>query len=219
MVGMREEFGAFSTLAARFGVSVGESALRRGAGPEGVVSGESQDGFADFVEQWSPALLRVAYLLTGDRWSAEDLLQTALLKTSRRWSRIADPQAAYPYVRRVMVTTQASWLRRRRVTEVLLDRLPDDHLGQEPAVVPGRAVAALETLPPRMRAVIVLRYYENLTETETAAALGCSVGSVKSQASRGLARLRAALAPPTAPGRPGQDATPAGRILQREEVR
>ncbi|SDE35682.1 RNA polymerase sigma-70 factor, sigma-E family [Blastococcus fimeti] len=158
------------------------------------MSGGSEAGFADFVEQWSPALLRVAFLLTGDRGLAEDLLQTALLKTSRRWSRIADQQAAYPYVRRVLVTTSASWRRRRRVGEVLTDRLPErSTLGGEGA--PGRAVAALEGLPPRMRAVIVLRYYEDLSEADTAAALGCSVGSVKSQASRGLARLRVELAP------------------------
>ncbi len=158
------------------------------------MSGGSEAGFADFVERWSPALLRVAFLLTGDRGLAEDLLQTALLKTSRRWSRIADQQAAYPYVRRVLVTTSASWRRRRRVGEVLTDRLPEQSAaGGDPA--PGRAVAALEALPPRMRAVIVLRYYEDLSEADTAAALGCSVGSVKSQASRGLARLRVELSP------------------------
>ena len=89
------------------------------------MSRENEADFADFVEQWSPALLRVAFLLTGDRGLAEDLLQTALLKTSRRWSRIADQQAAYPYVRRVLVTTSASWRRRRRVGEVLTDRLPE----------------------------------------------------------------------------------------------
>jgi len=158
------------------------------------VSGGSEAEFADFVEQWSPALLRVAFLLTGDRWLAEDLLQTALLKTSRRWSRIADHQAAYPYVRRVLVTTYAGWRRRRRVGEVLTDRLPD-LAGADGAIAPGRAVAALDGLPPRMRAVIVLRYYEDLSEADAAAALGCSVGSVKSQASRGLARLRVELSP------------------------
>ncbi len=169
---------------------------------------ESEADFADFVEQWSPPLLRVAYLLTGDRWLAEDLLQTALLKTSRRWSKIADRQAAYPYVRRVLVTTQASWLRRRRVSEVLIEQLPEDGLAHgEPAAAPGRALAALETLPPRMRAVIVLRYHEDLSEAETAAALGCSIGSVKSQASRGLARLRVLLT------------ASAENLPQREEVR
>ena len=156
----------------------------------------SEAGFADFVEQWSPALLRVAFLLTGDRSLAEDLLQTALLKTSRRWSRLADPQAAYPYVRRVLVTTYAGWRRRRRVSEVLTDQLPERATADDEAA-PGRAVAALESLPPRMRAVIVLRYYEDLSEADTAAALGCSTGSVKSQASRGLARLRVELSPAT----------------------
>ncbi|MBN1094100.1 SigE family RNA polymerase sigma factor [Blastococcus sp. TML/M2B] len=155
----------------------------------------SEAEFADFVEQWSPALLRVAFLLTGDRWLAEDLLQTSLLKTSRRWSRLADPQAAYPYVRRVLVTTHAGWRRRRRVGEVLTDRLPERAASEAGPVEPGRAVAALATLPPRMRAVVVLRYHEDLSEAATAAALGCSVGSVKSQASRGLARLRALLSP------------------------
>jgi len=154
----------------------------------------SEAGFADFVEQWSPALLRVAFLLTGDRSLAEDLLQTALLKTSRRWPGLVDHQAAYPYVRRVLVTTYAGWRRRRRVGEVLTDQLPEQATADD-VRAPGRAVAALESLPPRMRAVIVLRYYEDLSEAETAAALGCSVGSVKSQASRGLARLRIELAP------------------------
>ena len=157
----------------------------------------SEAGFADFVEQWSPALLRVAFLLTGDRWLAEDLLQTALLKTSRRWSSIADHEAAYPYVRRVLVTTCAGWRRRRRVSEVLTDSLPEQGAAAGDEVAPGSAVAALDALPPRMRAVIVLRYYEDLSEADTAAALGCSTGSVKSQASRGLARLRIELAPDT----------------------
>lgn len=165
----------------------------------------SDAGFADFVEQWSPALLRVAFLLTGDRGLAEDLLQTALLKTSRRWSRIADQQAAYPYVRRVLVTTYASWRRRRRVGEVLTDQLPDRGWVDGEAA-PGRAVAALEALPPRMRAVVVLRFYEDLSEADTAAALGCSIGSVKSQASRGLARLRIELSPSADPARTREDA-------------
>ena len=158
---------------------------------------DSEAGFADFVDRWSPALMRVAFLLTGDRWLAEDLLQTALLKTSRRWSSIADHQAAYPYVRRVLVTTYAGWRRRRRVSEVLTAQLPEHRPADGDGAAPGRAVAALEALPPRMRAVIVLRYYEDLSEADTAAALGCSTGSVKSQASRGLVRLRVELSPDT----------------------
>ena len=153
------------------------------------------DGFAEFVTRWSPALLRVAFLLTSDRGEAEDLLQTALLKTSRHWGRIADHEAAYPYVRRVLVTTHTSWRRRRRVHEVLVDQLP------EPAAAAagpdaGRALQALEELPPKMRAVVVLRWYEGLSEAETAEALGVSLGSVKSQASRGRARLRELLEQP-----------------------
>ena len=152
---------------------------------------EFDDGFADFVTQWSPALLRVAFLLTSDRGEAEDLLQTALLKTSRHWGRLADREAAYPYVRRVLVTTHTSWRRRRRVHEVLLDQLPDRAQSvPDTSLQAGRALRALEELPPRMRAVVVLRWYEGLTEEETAEALGCSVGTVKSQGSRGRERLR-----------------------------
>ena len=162
-----------------------------------MVRQEFDDEFAEFVTRWSPALLRVAFLLTSDRGEAEDLLQTALLKTSRRWSRLSDREAAYAYVRRVLVTTHTSSRRRRRVHEVLLDQVPDRVAAEPTAVDVGRALAALEELPPRMRAVVVLRCYEGLTEAETAEALGCSLGSVKSQASRGLARLRELLDQPT----------------------
>nr|WP_220035809.1 SigE family RNA polymerase sigma factor [Modestobacter versicolor] len=155
------------------------------------------DDFAEFVTRWSPALLRVAFLLTSDRGEAEDLLQVALLKTHRHWGRLVDREAAYPYVRRVLVTTHTSWRRRRRVHEVLSDQLPEQPVGEPTAIEAGRALQALEELPPRMRAVVVLRWYEGLTEAETAEALGCSVGSVKSQASRGLARLRQLLDQPT----------------------
>ena len=162
------------------------------------MSREFDDGFADFVTQWSPALLRVAFLLTSDRGEAEDLLQTALLKTSRHWGRLADREAAYPYVRRVLVTTHTSWRRRRRVHEVLLDQLPDrPQSAPDTSLQAGRALQALEELPPRMRAVVVLRWYEGLTEEETAEALGCSVGSVKSQGSRGRERLRVLLDVPS----------------------
>ena len=154
---------------------------------------EFDDEFAEFVTRWSPALLRVAFLLTSDRGEAEDLLQTALLKTSRHWSRLADREAAYAYVRRVLVTTHTSWRRRRRVHEVFVDQLPDTPAGEPSGVEAGRALLALEELPPRMRAVVVLRCYEGLSEAETAEALGCSLGSVKSQASHGLARLRTLL--------------------------
>ncbi|MPQ98710.1 SigE family RNA polymerase sigma factor [Modestobacter sp. I12A-02628] len=159
---------------------------------------EFDDDFSEFVRRWSPALLRVAFLLTSDRGEAEDLLQTALLKTSRHWDRLADREAAYPYVRRVLVTTHTSWRRRRRVHETLVDQLPERGYGDDSGSLgAGRALQALEQLPPRMRAVVVLRCYEGLSEAETAEALGCSVGSVKSHSSRGLARLRLLLEAPT----------------------
>ncbi|WP_433294817.1 SigE family RNA polymerase sigma factor [Actinoplanes sp. CA-030573] len=153
------------------------------------------DGFREFVErQWGP-LLRTAYLLTGDRGHAEDLVQAALEKTHRKWARVATMEAPVAYVRRAMVNTATSWRRRRRVSEVPL--LVSDGPVLDPY---GRIdqrhqmLAALRRLPPRMRAVLVLRYFEDLGEADIADALGCSVGSVKSQASRGLNRLREQLA-------------------------
>ncbi|CAN5857812.1 SigE family RNA polymerase sigma factor [soil metagenome] len=128
--------------------------------------------FAAFVSARSPALLRTAYLLTGDRGHAEDLLQTALLKTFRHWDRIRHQDRPEAFVRKVMVNSQRMVWRRRAVLE---------HVA---------IWQVLARLPPRMRAVLVLRYCEDLSEKETAEVLSCSVGTVKSQASRGLTRLR-----------------------------
>jgi RNA polymerase sigma-70 factor (sigma-E family) len=163
------------------------------------VAEQFDDDFADFVHRWSPALLRVAFLLTSDHGLAEDLLQTALMKTSRRWRHLPDRDHAYSYVRRVLVTTHTSWYRRRRVREVLVDQWPDvaDASSGGSSSGLGDALVALNALPTRMRAVIVLRFYEDLSEADTAAALGCSLGTVKSQSSRGLARLRDLLGTPT----------------------
>ncbi len=151
---------------------------------------ERPDGaFTEFVHRHQPALLRTAYLLAGNHASAEDLLQTALLKTYSHWHRVTDPGA---FTRRVMVNTQTSWLRRlsstERPTAELPDRAaPDSELYDERK---DDIVRALATLPPRMRAAVVLRFYEDLSEAETARVMGCSVGTVKTQTSRGLARLR-----------------------------
>ncbi|MBA3278830.1 MAG: SigE family RNA polymerase sigma factor [Geodermatophilaceae bacterium] len=155
------------------------------------MSSDQDDAFHDFVVAGSAALLRVAFLLTGDRGHAEDLLQTALMKTSRRWTHLVDREASYAYIRRVMVNTQTSWLRRPRVVESFVDVVP--RLSGEPDdfhAIEGRTLPALAQLPAGMRAVIVLRFYEDLSEAETARLLGCSAGTVKSQTSRGLARLR-----------------------------
>jgi RNA polymerase sigma-70 factor (sigma-E family) len=153
-------------------------------------------GFEEFVARRSDDLLRTAVLLAGDRGHAEDLLQTALVKAYRRWNRISG-EDAYPYVRRILVTSAASW-RRLRSTQEIVSLPAHDRPGPDPHEGLGERrlmVDALATLPPRMRAVLVLRYAEDLSEAATAEALGCSISTVKTQTVRGLARLRAVLAP------------------------
>lgn len=156
----------------------------------------AEDDFRDFVQsRWLP-LVRTASLLTGDQASGEDLAQQALVIAHRRWPSIVRQDAPYAYVRAVMVNLQWSWWRRRRVDETLwgepaFDVGEPDRTG---SVADRDALwRAVLTLPPRMRAVLVLRYYEELSEAETAETLGCSVGSVKSQTSRALDRLRTVL--------------------------
>ncbi len=155
----------------------------------------AEDDFREFVVARTPALLGTAYALTGDRELAEDLLQTALLKTYRHWRNVRGSEHPDAYVRRVMANQRISWWRRRRVAESD-GPLPDRASPDRPTGVEDRDELwrALRQLPPRTRAVVVLRYWEDLPEAEVAAMLGCSVGTVKSQASRGLHRLRAVLA-------------------------
>ena len=149
---------------------------------------EDRERFDQFVAARLPALQRTAYLLTGNQADAEDLVQVALVRCVPCWSRIADNPE--PYVRKVLVNENISRWRRRRWREVQVDSPP------EPATVDSTSddrlvlARALSALAPRQRAVIVLRYYEDLTERDTATLLGISVGSVKSQARDALARLR-----------------------------
>ena len=146
--------------------------------------------FEDYVAARSRGLLRTAYLLTRDWRLAEDLLQTALTRPWLAWPRIeGDPE---PYVRRVLVNTYASWWRRKWNGELPHDELPEDHGTDRHAEVDERERVwqALGRLPRRQRAVVVLRYFEDLAEVEIAAILGCSVGTVKSQASKAMAKLR-----------------------------
>lgn len=157
--------------------------------------------FRDFVQSRWQQLLRTAYLLTGDHGRAEELLQTALVRTHRRWRQIERTDAPEVYVRRVLVNLHNTWWRRARRREDPTGTVPeraepgaDSFAAYEQRDELWRAVLAL---PPRMRAVLVLRYFEDLTEAEAARVLDCSVGTVKSQTSRGLDRLRAGL---TAPG-------------------
>lgn len=156
---------------------------------------QSEDAFRDFVVGRSPSFLRTAYLLTGDWGHAEDLLQTSLAKVYRAWPRLSDHDNLDAYVRRVMVNTQTTWWRRAWKGEHATGSLPD--LAAPDAVGASddrdRLRRALLTLPARQRAVVVLRHYEDMSEAEVARALGCSAGTVKSQCSRGLAKLRAAL--------------------------
>jgi RNA polymerase sigma-70 factor (sigma-E family) len=146
-----------------------------------------QRGFEEFVAARRTALLRTAYLLTGNHHDAEDLVQATLLRVVPRWSRIAsNPE---PYVRKVLVRESVTRWRGRRWRERSVSEPPE----RPAAETPNDRVAlreALATLSPRQRAVLVLRYYDDLTELATAEVLGISVGTVKSHARDGLARLR-----------------------------
>jgi RNA polymerase sigma-70 factor (sigma-E family) len=151
-----------------------------------VTRSEAEGSFAAYVAERRPALVRTAYLLCGDAHLAEDLVQAALVKAVGHWRRIADHPE--PWLRKVIVNDHISRWRRHRGRERLTDVVPDAVAGEV-----GRDLdlaAALAGLAPRQRAVIVLRYYEDLTEAETARLLGVSVGTVKSQHRDALARLR-----------------------------
>jgi RNA polymerase sigma-70 factor (sigma-E family) len=154
-----------------------------------VSSPDARDGFEQFVASRRAALLRSAYLMTGDLHDADDLVQVTLVKAVGAWDRIADRPE--PYVRRILAREVTNRWRRRRWREVSTADLPDgrapDGRDLDDADLLGRALA---TLSPRQRAVVVLRYYDDLTERETADALGISVGTVKSHARDALARLR-----------------------------
>jgi RNA polymerase sigma-70 factor (ECF subfamily) len=156
--------------------------------------------FRDFVAERSVALQRTAYLLTGDWALAEDLVQTALLKTYLVWRRTGGIEAVEAYARKVMLNTATSWWRRRwrgeRPSAELVEGAgPDD---TEQWLERDAVWQLIRTLPAGQRAVLVLRYYEDLTEGETARLLGVSVGTVKRQAWRALGALRQRLdRPPT----------------------
>jgi RNA polymerase sigma-70 factor (sigma-E family) len=151
--------------------------------------------FASYVRARQPMLLRTARSLTANPCDAEDLLQTALAKTYVAWDRIEDHRALDGYVRRALLNTRTSQWRKRKVDEYVCDELP------EPQVVPAGDPAeqqalhdamwrAIMKLPARQRAMVVLRYYEDLSEVQTAEVLGVSVGTVKSAVSRALGKLR-----------------------------
>jgi len=150
-------------------------------------------GFEEFVTFRSARLLRAAYQLTHDWAQAEDLMQTALAKAWRAWSRLSGEADPEPYVRKIMFNTYASWWRRRWHHEAPIAEVPET--GAAPAADArigdrDQVWRALGRLPRKQRAMIVLRYFEDLTEAQTAEVLDCSIGNVKSQTSRALAALR-----------------------------
>ncbi|GII84647.1 RNA polymerase sigma factor [Sphaerisporangium siamense] len=155
------------------------------------MSGKDEE-FREFVVARGPALLRAAYHLTGQPADAEDLLQAALAKTYLAWDRINDRASLDGYVRRVMVNINISWWRRRKLEEYPSEDLPETPVREGPA--PGEVhellEQAIDRLPARQRAAILLRYYEDMSETEIASTLGISIGTVKSTVSRAMAKLR-----------------------------
>jgi RNA polymerase sigma-70 factor (sigma-E family) len=182
--------------------------------------------FRQFVAARSASLQRTAYLLVGDWAHAEDVLQTALTKTYLAWKRLGEIEAVEAYARRVLVTTATSWWRRRwhgeRPTEFMPERAAPDRIDEQ--LERHMMWRHVQALPARQRAVLVLRYYEDLTEVETARVLGVAVGTVKSQCARALASLRTRLVeagiepagkafppplprPPSAPERDGSESS------------
>jgi RNA polymerase sigma-70 factor (sigma-E family) len=149
--------------------------------------------FGEYVRERSHVLLRAAQSMTANRADAEDLVQATLAKAYQSWDRIDDQAALDTYVRRVMVNTHISGWRRRRVDEYPVDEIPD-----APVVVDATSDSdlhdmvqrAIDRLPRQMRAAVMLRFYDDMTEPEVAAALGVSVGTVKSTVARAVAKLR-----------------------------
>ena len=150
--------------------------------------------FADFVADRSAELLRLAYVLTGDQHGAEDLMQSALARAAAHWGRIhSTPEG---YVRQIMYREQVSWWRRRaRRRETVMAQVPELATQDLAAAADTRMAlrGALMALPPGKRAVLVLRYLEDLPEAQVADILGCSVGTVRSQTHKAIAQLRSVL--------------------------
>jgi RNA polymerase sigma-70 factor (sigma-E family) len=181
--------------------------------------------FGEYVRSRSHALLRAAQAMTGNRADAEDLLQATLVKAYQSWERIDDQAALDTYVRRVMVNTHISGWRRRRVDEYPTDELPDSPVADDATSdsdLHDVVRRAIDRLPRQMRAAVMLRFYDDMTEPEVAAALGVSVGTVKSTVARAVAKLRkdAELGSDSAPGWQGLplDMCPFGVLVRRCSV-
>jgi len=162
------------------------------AAPDVIGSDDGGEDFSAFALSRWPGLVRLAFGLTGDSWMAEDIAQTALARAYVSWRRVSRADDPDAYLRRILVNASNRRFRRRRVIEQPGD--PPEVAVEGPADLVGERaalLAALRQLPPRQRAVIVLRYWDDLSDVQIAAALGCSPGTVRSQLSRGLATLRA----------------------------
>lgn len=169
--------------------------MRRGSAPS-----PTDAAYVAFVEAAWQRHLRLAMLLTGDPLRAEELLQDSLVKLYERWRKLAQPDQAHAYLRRILTNGHISArgrLRRERLVAAVPERgyQADPHPDAEPL---RRALLAL---PPRQRAIVVLRHYEDMSERDIAELLGLNVGTVKSQNARGLEKLRQAMRQPTEPGR------------------
>ncbi|MFI7340865.1 SigE family RNA polymerase sigma factor [Streptomyces sp. NPDC050085] len=148
--------------------------------------------FEEYVRTRQPSLLRSARRLVADPVDAQDLLQTALLRTYRGWDRIGDKRLADAYLRRVMINTRTEWWRARNLRELPTGQLPDVPVEDSTEQHADRALLldAMKVLSPKQRAVIVLRHWEQMSTRETALALGIETGTVKSTLHRALVRLR-----------------------------
>lgn len=148
--------------------------------------------FAEFVDGRFTALQRFGYLLTGEWHLAEDLVQTSLTKVWFHRNSLRSGNALESYTRTVMVNTSTQWWRRKWRGETPTEQLPEPHAREQYGAVDDRdlLLRALAELPRRTRATLVLRYFEDLPEAEIAQIMGCSIGTVKSTVSRGLAKLR-----------------------------
>ncbi|MBM9435653.1 SigE family RNA polymerase sigma factor [Streptomyces bryophytorum] len=160
-----------------------------------VCTSASTTQFTAYVRTKGPTLLRTARSLTPNPADAEDLLQTALTKTYLAWDRIDDHRAVDGYVRRTLVNTRTSQWRKRKVDEFSTDELPEPAPVGAPDLTEQQAqrdalLRAISRLPPRQRAMVVLRYYEDMSEAQTAETMGVSIGTVKSAVSRALGKLR-----------------------------
>lgn len=203
-------------LTRRTGAPYSTFGMARGVmGSMSPMSGRSErdEAFTAFVAAHGHALRRYAYVLVGEPAGADDLLQTGLERLYLAWDNVAAEEARLAYASRIMARARVSWWRRAARREAPMADPPEPTgpyagmyagMSAGPGPDPSGAIAdrdevwrLLATLPPRTRAVLVLRYYEDLPEADIAAVLGCSVGSVKSQLSRGLARLRVDRIPST----------------------